>query len=135
MSGMISQKLEELVERAVYVWCTTVRPDGTPHTTPIWFIREGGTFYFYTIPTSQKVKNLRQNPHIALSFASDHEGESYFVIDGEAHVDESLPAPHLNDAYMAKYREAEYMVTTTPEKYSTIFSLPIRVVPSKVRAE
>ncbi|MCK6579142.1 MAG: PPOX class F420-dependent oxidoreductase [Anaerolineae bacterium] len=129
----IPEKFDPLIASAVYVWCTTVRPDGTPHTTPIWFIRDGGSFYFYTIPGSQKVRNLAANPHISLSFAADHEGEEFFVVEGTAAVDDSLPKPHLNDAYMAKYRSAPYMIEATPEKYSLRFSLPVRVTPTRVR--
>jgi PPOX class probable F420-dependent enzyme len=128
----IPAQFDPLIEHAIYVWFTTIRPEGEPHTTPIWFIRDGETFYFYTIPGSQKVKNLQSNPLIAMSFAADHEGEDYFVIYGTAQVDSTLPAPHLNTAYMAKYHDAPYMVEQTPEKYALRFSLPIRVIPTRI---
>ncbi|MBK8026548.1 MAG: pyridoxamine 5'-phosphate oxidase family protein [Chloroflexi bacterium] len=130
---LIPAELDSLIEGAVYVWCTTIHPDGRPHITPIWFIRDGDSFYFYTIPRSQKVKNLTANPHIALAFAGDAEGEEYFVVDGVGAVDPTLPAPHLNATYMAKYGNAPYMVESTPEKYAERFSLPIRITPKRVR--
>lgn len=133
MSVTIPAEFDSIIEEAIYVWFTSIRIDDTPHTTPIWFIRDGETFYFYTQPGSVKVKNLQANPNVSISFAKDHEGEDFFVIDGTAQIESSLPTPHLNAVYMAKYANAPYMVQTTPEKYSTIFSLPIRITPRRLR--
>lgn len=133
MSDTISTEYDDIIERAIYVWFISIRPDNTPHTTPIWFIRDGVVFYFYTIPGSEKVKHLRANPNVAMSFAEDREGEKYFVVYGTAAIDESLPPPHLNPVYMAKYANEPYMLEMTPEKYALRFSLPIRVTATRIR--
>jgi len=135
VSELIPSELDGIIETAVYVWCTTIRADGVPQPTPIWFLRDEDSFYFYTPPDSQKVKNLATNAHIALSFADDVEGEIYFVVTGTAHIDTSLPSPVDNEPYMTKYGAAHYMTETTPAKYAQIFSLPIRVVPARVRGQ
>ena len=40
---------------------------GTIHLTPIWFLFEGGCFYFESPSTSRKVKNVEQSPSASVA--------------------------------------------------------------------
>ena len=44
----------------------TVTSNGAPHITPVSYIFEQGKLYFATDYNTQKYKNLKQNPNIAL---------------------------------------------------------------------
>lgn len=45
-----------------YVSLTTYRRDGSPVSTPVWFVEEGGRLFVTTAADSYKAKRLRRNP-------------------------------------------------------------------------
>jgi PPOX class probable F420-dependent enzyme len=125
----------ERLQRAYYVWFTTVRDDGMPQPTPVWFIQENGTFLIYSMPDAQKLRNLRTNSLVALSYNESDDAEDYVVIMGEAKIDRSAPPAIENAAYMEKYGQGIKDINMTPESFNRTFSTPIRVVPLRVRGE
>lgn len=125
----------ERLQRAYYIWFTTVREDGMPQPTPVWFIHEDGTYLIYTMPDSQKVRNLQTNSLVALSYNESNDAEDYVVIMGEAKIDRSAPPAIQNAAYMEKYRQGIRDINMTPESFTQTFSLAVRVVPLRVRGE
>lgn len=57
----------------------TLDADGAPHLTTVWFATCDGAFLFETYGKSQKVKNLRRDPRIAVLC---EQGESYDQLRG-----------------------------------------------------
>ena len=45
----------------------TVLPDGAPHSVPVWIGTHEGSAVIITGPGSQKARNLRRDPRIAIS--------------------------------------------------------------------
>lgn len=134
MTAQIPAKFDTRIANAQHVWFTTVREDGMPQPTPVWFVREGDTFLIYTTPDSQKVANISNNPHVALGWATDDTG--YFVVVmGRATIDEAAPTPKANSPYMTKYADGIAGIGMTPDSFSEQFSLPVRVTPTQVRGE
>jgi PPOX class probable F420-dependent enzyme len=135
MTSEIDPKFARHIASAYYMWLTTVRADGMPQPTPVWFIWENGQFTVYSSPTAQKVKNIRQNPKVALSFTSDPSAEEYLVVMGEATLEEAaMPAPEV-PAYIAKYRQGISDIKMTPESFAQYFSLAIHIKPTQIRGE
>ncbi len=132
MSIEMPAQFNDLIEHAEYAWFATVRADGMPQPTPVWFIREGDSFLIYTIPGSQKVNNLEASTKVALSWANADAGE-YWVIMGEASIDTAAPPANQNPRYLAKYRDGIVDINMTPKSFSQQFSLPIRLIPVHVR--
>ncbi|HEX2620462.1 MAG TPA: pyridoxamine 5'-phosphate oxidase family protein, partial [Phototrophicaceae bacterium] len=103
----INPELVDRIDKAYFAWFTTVRADGMPQPTPVWFIRDiDGTFLIYSQPEARKVRNLQTNVHVALSFAYDEKAVRYIVVIGEAVIDHNALPIHLNVEYLAKYGEA-----------------------------
>jgi PPOX class probable F420-dependent enzyme len=123
----ITPRLAERIKNAYFAWLTTVRADGMPQPTPVWYIWDKDTILLYTIPTSQKVKNIKHNNKVSLSFNVDHEGEEFFVLMGEATIDEKTPGPADNAAYLEKYAKGIVDIKMTVESFTKMFSLPIRI--------
>jgi PPOX class probable F420-dependent enzyme len=115
------------------IWLTTVRADGMPQPTPVWFLWDGETFLIYSQPGAYKLRNIARNPNVALNLNSDAEGGNVLIILGQAHVDPRAPKAHLNPAYIEKYREDITDINMTPESMSSEYSTPIRVDPTHVR--
>jgi hypothetical protein len=65
--GMLSWNyVEECMVAAQNYWVATVHPDGRPHLTPVWGVWVDGAFYFGSGPQTRKVRNLSENPHVAV---------------------------------------------------------------------
>ena len=56
----------QLLEAAELFWLCTVRPDGSPHVTPLVAAWLDGAIHFHTGAKEQKFANLRSNPHVVL---------------------------------------------------------------------
>jgi len=135
MSADFTPEFLERIEKAYYLWFTTVREDGMPQPTPVWFIWENGTFLIYTASQSQKHRNLEDNPHVALNYNNDADAETYLVIMGEAKVDHTAPPATQHPAYFAKYETGITDIGMTPESFAQRFTVPIRVTPTHVRGQ
>jgi len=50
-----------------YLNMESYRKDGRGARTPLWFVEDDGTLYFYTVADSYKVKRLRNNPRVRIA--------------------------------------------------------------------
>ena len=50
-------------------WLTTLRRDGSPHTTPVWFLLLHETFWITSSTVNVKVRNLEHDPRVSLALA------------------------------------------------------------------
>jgi len=135
MSVEIKPEFEQRFREEKTICLTTVRADGMPQPTPVWFLWENGTFLIYSQPKAQKLKNIAQNPKVALSFNTDEWGDEFLVVMGEARIDDKQPLSHEIPAFVEKYREGIKGIQMTPESMAKEFSVAIRVTPVRVRGE
>lgn len=118
------------------VWLTTVRGDGQPQSTPVWFVWEEdrGTILLFSIPTSPKLANVRANPHVSLHF-NDIGGSDVVTIEGVAEITDDAPPPDRLPAYLEKYRGLiEDELGSDPERFARQYATPVRVRPTRLRA-
>tara|TARA_B100000315_G_scaffold201690_1_gene194203 strand:- start:21 stop:437 length:417 start_codon:yes stop_codon:yes gene_type:complete len=64
----------------------TVRPDGRPHVAPVWFIEEDGWAFVMAHASAVKLRNVRRNPQVTLSVATDQRPFKYVLLEGEGRV-------------------------------------------------
>ena len=114
------------------IWLTTMRKDGMPQPTPVWFLWDGETILIYSQPNARKLRNLAHNSKVALNLNSDAEGGNILVIFGQARIDPDAPPAYSNPAYLEKYREGIADLGVSPEKMSADYSTAIRVIPEHV---
>lgn len=79
----------------------TVRPDGRPHSAPVWGIWFEGAFCFSTGPRSRKAKNLAANSYCVVC----PEGfDQAVILEGVAElITDREPLHRLFEVYNAKY--------------------------------
>src|SRR5436190_10273583 len=65
------------------IWLASVRPDGSPHLVPIWFVTHDGLIYICTDPESVKVRNLQHNERVSLAL---EDGSKPIIFEGSAPV-------------------------------------------------
>lgn len=95
-----------IVEEAPLGHVVTMDEDGTPFVTVAWFDASSEGLVFATLFDQHKLRNLRRDPRITVSFESCTANEAgmlhYVVVDGEADVREG-GAPELLAALAARY--------------------------------
>lgn len=115
------------------IWLTTVRSDGTPEPSPVWFLWDGQTFLIYSQPAKQKLRNIGRDPNVALHLNSDPHGGDVVIITGEARVATDAPPANAVPAYVDKYRDLMAANGWTPDEFARLYSVPIRVTPKHLR--
>ncbi len=115
-------------------WLTTVTPEGQPQTFPIWFLWEDGEALIYSDRRAKRNLNIAGNPRVSLHLNDDGRGGDVVVIEGEARVDHATPPVPGHRAYLAKYGDWITRSYASAEEFATIYSVPIRVRPTRGRA-
>ncbi len=119
MKGMIDEFSVRLSPEK-NIWIATVRQDGRPHLTPVWFILSSGKFIICISERSVKAKNLVKNRAVSLAL---EDGSSPVICEGEA---EEIQAPwpeEIVEKFKTKY---DWDITTDHE-----YDLLIGIKPTK----
>lgn len=135
MSIEISPDLEARLHKETVIWLTSVRADGTPQPTPVWFLWDGASFLIYTQPEARKVRNLQANPRVALNLNSSAEGGEVAVFWGRAVLDPHAPPVTQVQAYLEKYRQGIADIGLDPERMAARYALTIRIIPERIRED
>ena len=127
------KRVERRLRDEQIAWLTTVRQDGTPQPTPVWFLWDGQTVLIYSQPNQQKLRNIRHNPTVSLNLDGDGHGGDIIVLTGTAAIEEGgAPANTVAD-YVAKYGEGIKRIGMSPEKMAQTYSIGIRITPTDLR--
>jgi F420H(2)-dependent biliverdin reductase len=118
----LDPQVERRLQTEQNLWLATVRPNGTPHLVPIWFVWVAGKIYLCTGADSVKVRNLLQNPHVSIAL---EDGAHPFVIEGLAQ-----PIERTDPAVLAEFQRKYDWDITTDDTYTQV----IEIQPKKIRA-
>ena len=117
----------------VVAWLTTVAPDGTPQSSPISFLWDGPTIFFYSQPDTPKLRNLAASPRVSFTLRGDAFADHLLIVEGDAAVDPSIAPSDVHPKYRAKYREPLAHWEMDEAETARSFSVPIRITPTRVR--
>jgi len=95
----IPQSIRDLIATGPLAHLVTLNPDGSPQVAVVWVGIEGDAFVFGHMVEQQKLRNVRRDPRVALSFlgkAANAMGlHEYVVVHGRATVTEGGAADLL----------------------------------------
>jgi hypothetical protein len=114
---------EERLSKSRNYWICTARPDGRPHSIPVWGFWLDGAFYFGTGRTTRKAKNIAHNADLSVHLES---GDDVVILEGtasEIDLSDKTTVKKLDAASRAKYKMPLMLM---PE--SVIYSVRPRVV-------
>lgn len=115
------------------IWLTTVRADGTPQSSPVWFLWDGTEFLIYSQPGRQKLRNIEGNGRAAVNLNSNHGGGDIVTMSGTARIDPAAPKAKDHPEYSTKYAPALAESRWDPGKFSADYSVAVRVRPESAR--
>ena len=80
----LTDKSRALIDAPNYAFLATVDEDGAPQVSPVWIDRDDDTILVNTGTGRVKDRNMRRDPRVALSIAT--EGNAYDKVDIRGHV-------------------------------------------------
>ncbi len=125
---IIPDDFTDLFERPSHTVLVTVDPDGTPHPTVVWVDYDGEHLLVNTADGRRKVRNMRNDPTVALTVIDPENPYRYLTVRGKViEITEDGAEEHINelgkrymdiDDYMAEMGEGEtrLVVRINPEE-------------------
>lgn len=122
----LDEGAKELLSRPIHAWLTTLRADGSPHSTVVWVDVDGDEVIFNTAVGRAKEKHMRHDPRVSIGVLDPANHYHVVSVSGRVELDEAsgdavidrLAKKYLNaDTY--PYRRAEEQRVTcrlTPEQ-------------------
>ena len=89
---------DERLQASRNYWVATTKPDGAPHTMPVWGLWIEGALVFSTSPKSRKGRNLAHDSRVVMHVDS---GDDVVILEGE--VEQIALDERIAGAYAAKY--------------------------------
>ena len=129
MPAMTQNEAEEFLNRKLIATLITLRPDGSPHAAPMWYMHKDGKFYSRTFGGSLKVQNIRLDPRVNLCICTHDEPYKYIVIDGTCEVVESEDKskwPLMSVRYLGKERGEAYSRNNARRAESVLLVITLR---------
>jgi PPOX class probable F420-dependent enzyme len=127
------------LRREEMIWITTVRGDGQPQTSAVWFHWDGTDFLLFSQPRAQKVRNLAAEPRVSLNLNGTGYGADLVIVEGTAGVIPDYasgpwPEPARVEAYYAKYESAlREALQSSSAEMAAAFSTALRITPTRWR--
>jgi hypothetical protein len=86
-----------------YLNLESVKRDGTPVQTPVWFAEDQGMLYVYTLANAGKVKRIRRNPRIRIAPCTMRGKIIGPWVEAEAHIGDAITARRGHALLRKKY--------------------------------
>ncbi len=104
----IPERFHDLFDRQTFAHITTLMPDGSPQTTPVWVDHDPdrNEVLVNTARGRRKERNLRRDPRVAVSMTDPDDGYRYLAVRGEAELTTEGAVAHI-DALAQRYMDVE----------------------------
>jgi PPOX class probable F420-dependent enzyme len=125
MAAAFDDDVRRVLDGKNFATVATLDADGSPHTSVVWFLRDGDHLLFSTKVDRVKARNLARDPRVALSVFELENPYSAVDVRGTAEliVDEGKVLPgRLSERYLGEPpppepdEDVRYIVRITPRK-------------------
>lgn len=131
MPELSAEELEIHLNEEHVAALVTLNQDGSPHVAPVWYMHRSGKLRIVTNESYAKVRNVRRDPRVAVSIASDSEPYWYVIFEGKAaveHRDLERTTLDMCVRYQGREGGAEYARELLSEQGTVILEVsPTRV--------
>jgi PPOX class probable F420-dependent enzyme len=125
MAAVFDEDVRRVLDGKNFATVATLDADGSPHTSVVWYVREGDTLLFSTRADRVKARNIARDPRVALSIfelanpysAVDVRGTAELIVDEAKALPVRLSQRYLGEDPPPEPAEAvRYIVRITPGK-------------------
>jgi PPOX class probable F420-dependent enzyme len=106
---------------------TTLRPDGSPHTTVVWVDSDDLHVVFNTARGRAKERYLKQDPRASLIVVDPNDAHRWLSVSGTAELTEEGADAHI-DKLAKKYLGKDTYLWRSPDETRVI----VRITPEKI---
>ena len=106
---------------------TTLFADGSPQSTPLWFLLDGDDILFSTTAGKQKLRNIARDPRATFAVYNPTNDMSYVEVRGTIVVTED-PTANTRDRIVQKHGYADGSAFDAPGTQR----LTLRLTPTKI---
>jgi PPOX class probable F420-dependent enzyme len=134
VSGVSTQRLQEVLDSRVFATVATIQPDGSVQQSVVWVKRDGDDVLFMIGVGSRKERNLRRDPRVSLLVFPADAPYSYAALRGTATFDHEA-SERLRDELSLKYigkTFAEHVEDTPEARAGLGETVAVRVTPDTV---
>lgn len=104
----LSDAIRKFLEKPNFAVLATISPSGRPQATPMWFLLDGEEILINTAKGRTKLRNIRANPHVALSIYDRDQPYTHIQIRGRVvAIDEAHGARDI-ERLSHRYRGEPY---------------------------
>jgi len=129
--SMTPQEIESFLSEKNLARIATVRPNGAPHVTPVWYIWENNELLIPIIRGSVKESNIRQNSKVAATIDSDTSPHRAVIVEGTARIEGELRG-EIEMRFYRRYLKPEDVERYLEFVHATSETLLIRVHPKRI---
>jgi PPOX class probable F420-dependent enzyme len=126
----LSEKEAALFRGRNWGTVTTLRSDGSPHSTPVWIDTDGESVIFNTAVGRAKERHLRRDPRVSVVvLPADDQQSGYVSVTGTAEIIEDGAVDHIHKM-AKKYIDQDQYPWLQPGEQRVI----VKITPEKVDA-
>jgi PPOX class probable F420-dependent enzyme len=131
MAASIPESFTDLFNKRVFGFLTTLMPDGSPQTQPVWVDYENGKVLLTSALGRQKDKNVRRDPRVAITLMDPDNPYRYLEIRGKVtEVTHEGAAQHI-DKMAKKYLGQDKYPWAQPGEQRVLY----KIQPEKIRTQ
>jgi PPOX class probable F420-dependent enzyme len=124
----LDQKLKKFLDENPYVGiATTLRDDGSPHSTVVWVDTDDGKVSFNTARGRAKERYMSKDPRVSLLVIDPNDAYKWVAVSGHAELTEEGADPQI-DKLAKKYLGKDEYPFRNPEETR----VKVRIEPEKV---
>jgi PPOX class probable F420-dependent enzyme len=118
----------DLLERPTFAHLATVRPDGSPQSSVMWFAWDGSRIRMTHTSNRQKFANLAHDPRVALSIADPGDQYRFLEVRGTAEKIEEDPGGVFYTSLQHRYgmdypvldADVRVVITIRPDRFVAV---------------
>ena len=103
MADLHNPKVQKILQSKQFAHLATIRPDGSPQSSPMWFVWDGAYLKFTHATNRQKYRNIRRDPRIAVSITDVDDPYIYAEFRGVVERIEEDPAGAFYETLAKRY--------------------------------
>jgi PPOX class probable F420-dependent enzyme len=103
MADLNNPKVQKILQSKAFAHLATIRPDGSPQSSPMWFLWDGEYIKFTHATNRKKYRNIQRDPRVAVSILDGDDPYTYAEFRGVVERIEEDPGGAFYDTLAKHY--------------------------------